>query len=235
MCALSLIHRYHGLSLAPSECLSPVLRWASVVLDTQIISLKVRLVSIAIAYLRSTDIRTSEIRKTTNEWITSAQDTVHGIFDTTSDGLKMVSSRVADVKLPHIETPQFLKDLFSAGEGSGKGKERWRGEGGEDGEGKGGKKPSPEDAAAIAALAAAIMSSPSDSKSLEESSGNGGLDARQNGLMHLTRKLIEIRSMLLSIDHSDALKLPSIVVIGSQSSGKSSVLEAIVGHEFLPK
>jgi len=32
-----------------------------------------------------------------------------------------------------------------------------------------------------------------------------------------------------------ALKLPSIVVIGSQSSGKSSVLEAIVGHEFLPK
>ena len=53
--------------------------------------------------------------------------------------------------------------------------------------------------------------------------------------MHLTKKLIEIRSMLLSIDQSDALKLPSIVVIGSQSSGKSSVLEAIVGHEFLPK
>lgn len=41
--------------------------------------------------------------------------------------------------------------------------------------------------------------------------------------------------MLLSIDQSDTLKLPSIVVIGSQSSGKSSVLEAIVGHEFLPK
>ena len=56
-----------------------------------------------------------------------------------------------------------------------------------------------------------------------------------NLLMVKTRKLIEIRSMLLSIDQSDALKLPSIVVIGSQSSGKSSVLEAIVGHEFLPK
>ena len=53
--------------------------------------------------------------------------------------------------------------------------------------------------------------------------------------MNLTRKLIEIRTMLLSIDQSDTLKLPSIVVIGSQSSGKSSVLEAIVGHEFLPK
>lgn len=147
-----------------------------------------------------------------------------------------MSSRVADVKLPNIETPQFLKDLFSAsegkGKGKGKGKQRRREE---DGEGKGDKKTLPEDAAAIAALAAAIMSSPSDSRSSEESNGNGALDARQNGLMHLTRKLIEIRSMLLSIDHSDALKLPSIVVIGSQSSGKSSVLEAIVGHEFLPK
>ncbi|KAF8556145.1 hypothetical protein OG21DRAFT_1409737, partial [Imleria badia] len=29
--------------------------------------------------------------------------------------------------------------------------------------------------------------------------------------------------------------LPSIVVICRQSSGKSTVLEAIVGHEFLPK
>jgi len=72
------------------------------------------------------------------------------------------------------------------------------------------------------------MSSPSDS---DRSSS----DTRQNGLMNLTRKLIEIRTMLLSIDQSDTLKLPSIVVIGSQSSGKSSVLEAIVGHEFLPK
>jgi GTP-binding protein EngB required for normal cell division len=61
------------------------------------------------------------------------------------------------------------------------------------------------------------------------------MDSRQNGLMHLTRKLIEIRRILLSVDQGDSLKLPSIVVIGSQSSGKSSVLETIVGHEFLPK
>ncbi|KAI8446286.1 P-loop containing nucleoside triphosphate hydrolase protein [Phakopsora pachyrhizi] len=58
---------------------------------------------------------------------------------------------------------------------------------------------------------------------------------QSNGLMHLTRKLIEIRSLLLSIDKDESLVLPSIVVIGSQSSGKTSVLEAIVGHEFLPK
>ena len=31
------------------------------------------------------------------------------------------------------------------------------------------------------------------------------------------------------------IDLPQICVLGSQSSGKSSVLEAIVGHEFLPK
>ncbi|WWC86144.1 uncharacterized protein L201_001017 [Kwoniella dendrophila CBS 6074] len=57
----------------------------------------------------------------------------------------------------------------------------------------------------------------------------------EHQLLQLTRKLIEIRSVLLSVDQSEALQLPSIVVIGSQSSGKSSVLEAIVGHEFLPK
>ncbi|KAI9024415.1 P-loop containing nucleoside triphosphate hydrolase protein [Phycomyces nitens] len=54
-------------------------------------------------------------------------------------------------------------------------------------------------------------------------------------LVMLTKQLIEIRTILMSIDQNDTLKLPSIVVIGSQSSGKSSVLEAIVGHEFLPK
>ncbi|KAI1030585.1 hypothetical protein LB505_004032 [Fusarium chuoi] len=47
--------------------------------------------------------------------------------------------------------------------------------------------------------------------------------------------MIEIRSILQRVGQSSTLTLPSIVVIGSQSSGKSSVLEAIVGHEFLPK
>jgi dynamin 1-like protein len=34
---------------------------------------------------------------------------------------------------------------------------------------------------------------------------------------------------------SQALDLPQIVVVGSQSSGKSSVLESIVGRDFLPR
>lgn len=55
-------------------------------------------------------------------------------------------------------------------------------------------------------------------------------------MLNLTRQMIEIRTILTRVDNeSDTLKLPSIVVIGSQSSGKSSVLEAIVGQEFLPK
>jgi replication fork clamp-binding protein CrfC len=61
-------------------------------------------------------------------------------------------------------------------------------------------------------------------------------DTTDDQMMNLTRQMIEIRSLLQEIDRSsDTLKLPSIVVIGSQSSGKSSVLEAIVGQEFLPK
>ncbi|KAG5340908.1 hypothetical protein C0989_012660 [Termitomyces sp. Mn162] len=179
-----------------------------------------------------------ELRKTTNSWIMSAQDTAQGLLETASDniksatdGLKAISTHIPDVKLPEInlETPQFLKALFASNEGGEKGK----GPEGEEDEHKSNQKNrSPQDDATIAALVAATMSSPADPKAPNDASGQ---DLRQNGLMHLTRKLIEIRSMLLSIDQSDALKLPSIVVIGSQSSGKSSVLEAIVGHEFLPK
>ncbi|KAJ7931398.1 hypothetical protein B0H13DRAFT_1957946 [Mycena leptocephala] len=162
-----------------------------------------------------------EFRKTSTAWVNSVQDTATDLFDSASDGLKSVSSL--------IETPDFLKEIFAAR----KEKRRRRAEEDENGP-KGSNERPPTDEAAIAALVAATMSSPSEPKAKSDDQSQSS-DGRQNGLMHLTRKLIEIRSMLLSIDQSDALKLPSIVVIGSQSSGKSSVLEAIVGHEFLPK
>ena len=54
-------------------------------------------------------------------------------------------------------------------------------------------------------------------------------------LLKFGRKLSELRAILRSIDSTGTFTLPSIVVIGSQSSGKSSVVESIVGHEFLPK
>lgn len=59
-------------------------------------------------------------------------------------------------------------------------------------------------------------------------------DETNDEMMNLTRQMIEIRNLLASVDH-DSIRLPSIVVVGSQSSGKSSVLESIVGQEFLPK
>ncbi|KAI0001443.1 P-loop containing nucleoside triphosphate hydrolase protein [Russula compacta] len=168
-----------------------------------------------------------EFKKKSEGWISSVKDTATDIFDTASDGIKSVSERVQSVNLPTLETPQFLKDLFSPTEGS-------HGQGDQDREERGapGKGHPGGNDAAIAALVAATMSSPLDPA---EDSKDVTMDSRQNGLMHLTRKLIGIRTMLLSIDKKDALKLPSIVVIGSQSSGKSSVLETIVGHEFLPK
>ncbi|QLQ81481.1 hypothetical protein HG537_0F02420 [Torulaspora globosa] len=61
-------------------------------------------------------------------------------------------------------------------------------------------------------------------------------DHTEDEMLNLTKQMIEIRSILSKIDSTSAhLTLPSIVVIGSQSSGKSSVLECIVGKEFLPK
>lgn len=95
--------------------------------------------------------------------------------------------------------------------------------------GQGGKPPKDESKAPLAVAAAAMASAVP--VLMDEKVGQ---DATED-LMILTRKLIEIRSILLSIGEEAGLTLPSIVVVGSQSSGKSSVLEAIVGKEFLPK
>jgi hypothetical protein len=100
-----------------------------------------------------------------------------------------------------------------------------------------GKKPADHDslaggAAALAALTSGYLNREHEGQEEHDKEHD---PSQPQELLQLTRKLIEIRQVLLSIDQSDALKLPSIVVIGSQSSGKSSVLEAIVGHEFLPK
>ena len=48
--------------------------------------------------------------------------------------------------------------------------------------------------------------------------------------------MIEIRTILNKVDSSSAhLTLPSIVVIGSQSSGKSSVLNPLLGGNSYQK
>lgn len=87
-------------------------------------------------------------------------------------------------------------------------------------------------AAAVAGTTAAAFGY--DSKSEDDPRDEEQI-ARDEQMMMLTKKMIHIRGLLQTVGQSEAIQLPSIVVIGSQSSGKSSVLEAIVGHEFLPK
>lgn len=52
-------------------------------------------------------------------------------------------------------------------------------------------------------------------------------------------RLIPVINRLQDVFHTVGedigIDLPQIVVVGSQSSGKSSVLENIVGREFLPR
>ena len=83
-----------------------------------------------------------------------------------------------------------------------------------------------------------IRRRPEQPKSMQlqpQESSNDSQVKDRNQLMGLSRKLIDIKQLLTQIDSDTEIRLPSIVVLGSQSSGKSSVLESIVGHEFLPK
>ncbi|KIO34291.1 hypothetical protein M407DRAFT_64253 [Tulasnella calospora MUT 4182] len=174
-----------------------------------------------------------ELRTKSTAWIGDVQDGAADFLDAAGQQFSSARARVAAVELPTFETPEFLSNLlnsFTFKDGESSEKERKQGEGRDDGQPEGGN----GGTGALAALIAATQSSPMDSKG-EESKTDPNHPERPSELMNLTKKLIGIRTILLSIGQSESLTLPSIVVIGSQSSGKSSVLEAIVGHEFLPK
>ncbi|GAB7331148.1 hypothetical protein MBLNU13_g02625t1 [Cladosporium sp. NU13] len=122
-----------------------------------------------------------------------------------------------------VEMPQWMKDIYEGREGSKEG-----------GSGGGGPEPQQSGVGAVGAGAATATAFAMDAEG-EEDDRPFEVAARDDQMMLLTRKMIEIRSLLQTVDQGESLTLPSIVVVGSQSSGKSSVLEAIVGHEFLPK
>ncbi|RKF71730.1 Vacuolar protein sorting-associated protein 1 [Golovinomyces cichoracearum] len=61
-------------------------------------------------------------------------------------------------------------------------------------------------------------------------SGQGGIS--DPGLITLVNKLQDV---FTTVGVQNPIDLPQIVVVGSQSSGKSSVLENIVGRDFLPR
>lgn len=61
-------------------------------------------------------------------------------------------------------------------------------------------------------------------------SNSGGAPLYEN-----LRKLISVVDELRDVGLQQYIKLPRIAVLGTQSSGKSSLLEMIVGIDFLPR
>ena len=53
-----------------------------------------------------------------------------------------------------------------------------------------------------------------------------------NNLIEIVNRLQEL--MAKAVVHNK-LHLPQLVIVGAQSSGKSSIIESIVGKEFLPR
>lgn len=47
--------------------------------------------------------------------------------------------------------------------------------------------------------------------------------------------IMKLQDAFNAINARTSIELPQIVVVGAQSTGKSSVLESIVGRDFLPR
>lgn len=158
----------------------------------------------------------------------TTKDTVSSTAESLFSGAKGIADQTWqgwENTKEQVEVPDWLKQVLRIHEDIGTG-----GSGGPGGDGD----PKHSRAGAAVAVGASAAAYGYD-KSSEEDPRDGEEVARDDQMMVLTKKMIEIRSILQKVGQSSSLTLPSIVVIGSQSSGKSSVLEAIVGHEFLPK
>lgn len=145
---------------------------------------------------------------------------MNGVFDQLGKGWNQTKEEI-----DKVQYPDWLQRLLAKDESGGSG-----GSGG----GQGPEEPK-QSGAGMAAAGASTAAAFGYDKDDGEDNHEGEKIARDEQMMMLTKKMIEIRGLLQTVGQSDTLTLPSIVVIGSQSSGKSSVLEAIVGHEFLPK
>ncbi|KAF5017389.1 hypothetical protein F66182_10683 [Fusarium sp. NRRL 66182] len=159
----------------------------------------------------------------------STTDTVSGAVSGLFSGAKDIADQVNrgwENTKEKAGMPDWVKQILQLQEDIGTG-----GSGGGNGGGGDPKQSRGGAVAAVGASAAAYGYESSD----EVDPRNSEEVARDDQMMVLTKKMIEIRNILQKVGQSSTLTLPSIVVIGSQSSGKSSVLEAIVGHQFLPK
>lgn len=148
-----------------------------------------------------------------------------GLFGSAKDIASQTRSGWEKTK-ESVELPEWMQKVLRIHEEIGEGN------GGGGGGGPGGEPPKQSRMGAAAAGGSAAAYGYDQ---YSEDDRSPAVAARDDQMMVLTKKMIEIRTILQTVGQSNALTLPSIVVIGSQSSGKSSVLEAIVGHEFLPK
>lgn len=158
----------------------------------------------------------------------TATDTASGLASGAFQGIQGMAEQTQkgwERTTEGLELPEWIQKMLRLDEQAKSERE---------GGGSSGSGGSPKESRVGAGVAGAAAGSALgyDSVDDEVDEGRRAVDEQ---MMTLTRKMIEIRNMLQRIGQSNSLTLPSIVVIGSQSSGKSSVLEAIVGHEFLPK
>lgn len=60
-------------------------------------------------------------------------------------------------------------------------------------------------------------------------------DSKGTPLYDQLRKVVHLIDELRDIGLQQHISLPRITVLGTQSAGKSSLLESIVGMDFLPR
>ncbi|KAI2473844.1 dynamin family protein [Annulohypoxylon bovei var. microspora] len=155
----------------------------------------------------------------------SVTNTATGLFDG-AKGIADQTMRGWQNTKEHVELPEWMQRILRVQEEIGTGKQ---------GDGPGGEEPPKQSRTGAAIAAGASAAAYGYDQSSEDDPRSADEMAKDDQMMVLTKKMIEIRNILAKVGQSSTLTLPSIVVIGSQSSGKSSVLESIVGHEFLPK
>ncbi|KAK5657276.1 hypothetical protein OQA88_3335 [Cercophora sp. LCS_1] len=168
-----------------------------------------------------------QVSNSASEMFGNMKDTV----TTTASGLWGSAVDIAeqtkrgwDSKKEQMEMPEWLSNLLQKEEGSGAGSG-----------GSGGPEPPKQSRVGVVGAASASAAAYGYDQSAEDDERTPEEAAKDDHMMHITKMMIEIRNLLHKVGQSNTVTLPAIVVIGSQSSGKSSVLEAIVGHEFLPK
>jgi hypothetical protein len=167
------------------------------------------------------------------EWVSGTWHSTKTVAGDLSEGVTGVASQIKDgwhntvdgFELPTFEKPAWLDNLM-------KPSEQTRDSKSSSSEPPPPPSPPPPPPKTVVAGAAAVAAGV---YALDDEKDRKFVEANNDQIMLLTRKMIEIRSTLQMLGQNEDFKLPSIVVIGSQSSGKSSVLESIVGHEFLPK